>query len=84
MCLRLEAKWNETSGAHIHQFAFPQNRVAVFKLPPGTKWSHISLFTTVDPGLKGREICRLGNVGNGVHTGSLMQWEREAACRVKR
>lgn len=73
MCLCLEAKRNETSGVHIHQFAFPENRVAVFKLPPGTRWSSMSLFTTADPGLKGMESCRLGNVRNGVHAGSLMQ-----------
>lgn len=36
MFLRSEAKWNEMAGAHMRQFAFPQNRVAVFKLPSGT------------------------------------------------
>lgn len=84
MCLCLEAKWNVTSDAHIHQFDFPQNRVPVFKLPPGTGWSPRSLFTPVVPGVKRRGICRLGNVGNGGHVGSLARWEQGGSLQGER
>lgn len=48
MFLCSEAKWNEMAGAHIGQFAFPQNRVAVFKLPAGTSpWLMLGNYGTV-------------------------------------
>lgn len=53
----------------------------MLKLPPGTRWSPRSLFSTIVPRVKRRESYRLGNVGNGGHTGSPARWEEGGSLK---
>lgn len=57
MFLCSEGKGNKMAGAHLHQFAFPQNRVAALKLPTGTSpWLMLGNYGTVQESASGCQL----------------------------